>query len=534
MELARLIKCLTCPEAYPFPVEAVEVCQTHISVVFLARNLAYKVKKPVRFDFLDFSTLEQRRHFCREELRLNRRLAPDDYLDVVPIVETGEGLKVEGQGEAIEWAVKMRRLPEAATLREMVKHGEVRMELMETIAGRIADFHRRAHAGSDRAGLADFKAIHRNLLDIYDQAAPHIGGTVSAVVHARLRNLTEESLSRLKPLIESRVSEGKICEGHGDLHLSHIYSFPERSPAGDLVIVDCIEFNERFRFIDPVADSAFLIMDLAFQGRRDLARAFADAYFRFAADEEGKCLLPLYTAYRATVRALVESLKLEEKEVPEAEKQISQERSRGYWLLALGELEQPSRRPCLVLVGGLPGSGKSTLARMLAEHAGLAIIRSDAIRKELAGLEPQERVSGEVRTSLYGPEMSERTYRECLRRAEELLFQGKRVLVDANLREEKQRRAFLDAANRWRVPRVLLVCRADPETVKQRLAQRRGDVSDADWSVYQWSSERWEEPSEITRKDVHEIHTESSLQTISGQANEVLRKMGMLNDCSGD
>src|SRR5262249_40147182 len=172
---------------------------------------------------------------------------------------------------------------------------------------------------------------------------------------------------------------------HGDLHLDHVYYFPKRMPPDDLVIVDCIEFNERFRFVDPVADMAFPFMDLAFWGRRDLASAFAAAYFQGSGDEEGRALLPLYTGYRATVRGAVEGILQTEKEVPDVERAAALARSRAHWLLALAELEEPDRRPCLVLVAGLPGTGKSVLARGLSQHAGFQVIRSDTVRKEIAG-----------------------------------------------------------------------------------------------------------------------------------------------------
>ncbi|MBI1914803.1 MAG: AAA family ATPase [Planctomycetes bacterium] len=505
------------PAAYPHPVGTVEVRQTHISVVFLAGAFAYKVKKPVRFDFLDFSTLDNRRHFCAEEVRLNRRLAAGVYLGVVPVTSAGDGARVEGEGEVIEWAVQMERLPESRTFRDLLSRGELRAELVEELARRLAAFHRQTAAGPDRAGFARFEAVRRNLLDIYAESTAQVGTTVSASVHARLRQRTEEALTRLRALIEERAARGMPRDAHGDLHLDHVYHFSDRQPPNDLVVVDCIEFNERFRFIDPVADIAFLVMDFAFHRRRDLAAIFAEAYFRESGDDEGRALLNLYTAYRATVRGLVDGLKVGEPEVPESERRAALGRARTRWLLALGELEEPDRRPCLILVGGLPGTGKSTLARNLAARAGLDVVRSDEVRKELAGL-PHGAPPAGARDEFYSREWSERTYAECLRRAEERLGQGKRVLVDANFREERRRQDFLEAAARLCVPAVVLLCRASPEVVKARLASRHGDPSDADWEVHRKLAETWEEPGPATRAVARDIVTDGSPEEAVAQA----------------
>jgi uncharacterized protein len=528
VELTRLIAELSDPAAYPQPVEAVEVRQTHISIVFLAGDFVYKVKKPVALGFLDFSTLEKRRHFCEEEVRLNRRLAPHVYLGVVPVTESAGRLTLHGDGEPVEWAVKMRRLPEDATLLGWLRRGELTAGRCRALAGRLAEFHTRAEGGERVAAFGRFDVVAGNARENFAQSQRQVGVTVSPAVFERLRARTEEELVRLRPTIEARAARGVPRDTHGDLHLDHVYLFPDQAPPEDIVAIDCIEFNERFRFADPVADAAFLVMDLHFHGRRDLGRAFADAYFAAAGDAEGRDLLPFYTAYRAAVRGKVEGFELAEQEIPADERADAKGRARAHWLLALGELESPERRPALVLVGGLPGAGKSTLARGLAERAGFAVIRSDVIRKELAGLATTD-PGGE---SLYTPEWTERTYAECLRRAEGLLFEGRRVAADATFREEAHRQRFLEAARRLGVPGVLIVCRAAPETVRQRLTGRRGDASDAGWAVYRQLAEQWEEPGPATRERWEEVSTDHGRDETLDRALGRLQQEG-LADGSG-
>lgn len=519
MELTRLVEALSDPAAYPHPVEKVTVIHTHISVAFLAGKFAYKLKKPVDFGFLDFTTPEKRRHFCEEEVRLNRRLAPSVYLGVEPVTRTPDGLRVGGTGEAIDWVVKMERLPTGASLLDRLERGEVTPELIARLASTVADFHAKAEAGSHVSRYGRFEVVAANARDNFTQSEPTVGRALSRPVFDRLRSLTDATLERLRPLIESRAARGVPRDTHGDLHLDHVYHFPERAPPDDLVAIDCVEFSERFRCADPVADAAFLVMDLVFRGRRDLADVFADSYFRAANDSEGRQLLPFYVAYRAAVRGKVEGLELGEKEIPADERADALRRARGHWLLALGELAEPAERPALVLVGGLPGTGKSTLARGLVEKAGFTVIRSDVVRKELAGLAPESRAGAEH----YTPEWSDRTYAECLKRAEERLFAGGRAIVDATLGEEERRRAFLEAAARLCVPAVFLVCKSNPGVVRQRIVNRRGDASDADVGVYERAASRWEEVAPAARAVTHEIPTDGTPDVALAAALGVLR-----------
>lgn len=530
MELARLIAALAEPSAYPGAIGAggVVVRQTHISAVFLAGPFAYKVKKPVDLGFLDHTTLGRRRHACDEEVRLNRRLAPAVYLGVVPVTRGASGVRVEGEGDVVEWAVKMARLPDGATLAAWLGRDALDADRLRALAHRLADFHASADAGPAVAAFAGFDAVAGNARENLDHAAAHVGTALSRAVLDRLRTLTESTLDTLRPTIEARADRGVPRDGHGDLRLDHVYLFPDRAPPDDLVVIDCVEFAARFRCADPVADAAFLVMDLAARGRRDLARAFADAYLDAADDPEGRALLPFYTSYRAAVRGKVWEIEHGAPEVPESERLAALTRARARWLLALGELEEPSRRPCLVLVGGLPGTGKSTLARGLAGRADFEVIRSDVVRKELAGLDPGRDASAGFGAGIYTPEWTERTYAECRRRAEALLFEGRRVLVDASFGAASGRRLLLELGERWGVPALLLLCRADPATVRARLEARRGDASDADWAVHLQAVGQWEPVDEATGRWTREVATDAGEAAALDQATAALRAAGLL------
>ncbi|QDU21689.1 bifunctional aminoglycoside phosphotransferase/ATP-binding protein [Urbifossiella limnaea] len=516
MTLADLLVGLADPAAYPEPPDCVEVRQTHISAVFLAGEFVYKVKKPVNFGFLDFSTPDRRRHFCEEEVRLNRRLAPHVYLGVVPVTAAGGRLRVEGDGEPVEWAVKMVRLPEGTSLLDRLRRDEVGPADVERLAAFLADFHRTAAGGPEVAVGGRFEVVAANARDNFAQTVAHVGGTVSPAVFTRLREQTDGWLDRLRPLIDARAARGIPRDTHGDLHLDHVYSHPDGRPFA----IDCIEFSSRFRHADPAADLAFLLMDFRFHHRPDLAADLERAYVRASGDRELAAVLPFYVAYRAVVRAKVEGMEWAEPEVPAADRVAAAARARGHWLLALGVLDEPASRPALLFVGGLSGTGKSHLARRVAAAAGFEVIRADVVRKELSGLRETERGGA----GLYDPAHTERTYAECLKRADALLFEGKRVLLDATFRAAARRRAVVELARTWRVPVLGVVCEARPETVRERLAARTGDASDATWQTYLKQLGEWE----IGGADTLAVTTDGDADAV-GAVTAALRASGLLS-----
>ncbi len=523
MDPDDLILALRKPAAYGPTTQGakeVEVIQTHSSLVFIVGEDVYKVKKSVNLGFLDYSTLDKREHFCREEVRVNRELAPHVYLGVVPIVRDLGVIKVGGHGHVIDWAVHMKRLPEEATLASRLEADTLTIEQLEEVARFVARFHEHANRSPEARRWASFEAVSKNALDNVSSLARSWGHDLPPL--AMLDALTRAELEQHRDTIARRAVTSVARETHGDLRLDHIYLFPEEEPREQIVIIDRIEFDPRFRLADPVADMAFLVMELRALGHRELAGAFCEAYFEASGDEEGRSLLPFYVSYRAAIRAKVDALKAGEPEVPEDERYDALDRAHARLVLALDALAAPADRPCLVLTSGLPGVGKSSLSGGLARAGGFTWIRADVVRKALAGREALERGEDDVDGGIYTPRWNRRTYEACAEAAKASILEGGRAIVDATFRRRSERRRFYALAAELGVECRVILCEAEEDVVRERLHARKDDPSDANWAIYEHARDQFEAPGD--REPVDRLDTSGTVETLVEGALALLRE----------
>jgi aminoglycoside phosphotransferase family enzyme len=315
-------------QAYPHKPQKIELVQTQMSFIFLAGDFAYKVKKEVNLGYLDYTTLEKRHFFCHQELELNRRLCPDAYLAVVPIVEEKGGLRVEGQGEAIEYAVKMKQLPQERMMDVLLPQGQVTPEMIARVAEKLVGFHQKAETNQEIAAFGKLDVICQNTDENFAQTEKYIGTSITAEKYQHIKNYTNRFIDRKTSLFDKRVGEGKIRDCHGDLHAAHV-CFTD-----DICIYDCIEFNDRFRYSDVASEIAFLAMDLDRYQQAGLSRHLVNTYVELSHDEELLKLLNFYKCYRAYVRGKVESFKIDDPCIPEGEKARILSVARSYFKLA--------------------------------------------------------------------------------------------------------------------------------------------------------------------------------------------------------
>jgi aminoglycoside phosphotransferase family enzyme/predicted kinase len=507
--IRSILKSLLKPESYPEETSGVELIQTHVSYIFLTDQYAYKIKKPVDFGFLNFSTIDRRRFYCNEEVRLNRRLCPDIYEGVVELRETPNGAAFHDNGAILDYAVKMKRLPADRMLDKLVAAGDITADTMRKISRIIAEFHSSAPTSTAIADHGLLERIMYNWQENFDQMTPFEETTLPASERECIRLWVTTFAAENGSVFQRRVDDGFIRECDGDIHLENICL-----DNGAVHIFDCIEFNDRFRCCDTAADIAFLLMDLDYHGRHDLSDDVIDEYVSISSDTGVEKLIDFYKIYRAFVRGKVESFRLNDSDISQEEQIAAKNRAIRYFRLARGYIERRQLKPTLFITCGLMGTGKSTLTSQLAFELGVAAYNSDATRKQMAGEPPEKQSRDTFNEGLYNQQAHKFTYAKLLDKADFHLTRGDSVIIDACFTHSDQRSSFAALAQRLAVPFIILHLVCSEEENKRRLLVRETcgvSISDGRLELLADQAAGFEPPDE----------SEGTIITLSGLTSPV-------------
>jgi aminoglycoside phosphotransferase family enzyme/predicted kinase len=455
-----------------------ELIQTHISTIILSGDLAYKLKKPVDFGFLDYSTLEKRHKYALEEVRINEGFAPKLYLGVVPVTGTIENPRIGGKGRVLEYAVKMRRFAQRDQLDNIVEEKGLEIESMDKIAKLVARFHEAAAPVDAASDYAEPKRVLKPMLENFEQLQTIADVHRADSKPALLKAWTLEQFDRLKPLLKRRKEEGFVRACHGDMHLHNMAMYE-----GTVMLFDAKEFNGYLSHIDVISDLAFLLMDLEYRGLLRHSRRLLNHYLELTGDYEGVALLDFYKTYRAMVRAKVSALRVAQEMEADERRSVMKE-VEGYTALALSYTEK--KEPFLVITHGFSGSGKSTCALMAVEQYGALRIRSDAERMRLYQALRKSEHAGGLQKGIYAPDATKATYKRLIELAGILIRSGNRAVVDATFLKQWQRRLFSQLALDAGVPFLILDLQCDTEAMRSRIEERfdaGADISEANPDV---------------------------------------------------
>lgn len=499
-----LLRALGEAGSWPHPVGDIRLVETHISWILLTGDFAYKLKRPLDLGFLDFTTLEKRRDACLEELRLNRRTAPELYVDVVAICGDPARPRIEKHSDepddVFEYAVRMHEFDQEDQLDQQLAAGELECENMVELAGHVAGFHGsipRATADDPWDGVDRLRRLARENFEVLE---PLVDDTADRETLGRLRDWTRQELESLSRRIEQRLADGFVREGHGDLHLSNITRF-----RGRYVAFDCIEFDPSLRWMDVMCEAGFLVMDLAARHRVDLAWAFLNRYLELSGDYDGTSLLRFYIVYASMVRSKIAGIRAEQ---DQPGSQTYSEQARQYRMhLALAERATRPRRPLLLLTHGYSGAGKSFITQRLANALPAIRVRSDLERKRLHGISPQDNTGADPGRGIYDPSASNELYRHLRDCAGAVLAGHFDVIVDASFLTHAHRTLFFDLARDTRAELVILNCRAEDKVLRSRIRQRSGDASDADIEVLNYQQQHADPFTELEKHYVVTVDT---------------------------
>ncbi len=488
LQPAALIRSLMQPEIYDPPVEKCTLIETHISWVILAGAYAYKIKKALNLGFLDFSTLEKRRFYCLEELRLNKRLAPAIYLSVVPVIGTVDDPKWANEGEdetgAIEYAIKMTAFPQQAQLDRLLAQEGVQPCHIDTLAGYIAAFHQQADIADMNSIYGSPETIYQPIAENFRQIREHVTNPQALHSLVEVESWGLNTFKALQPIFGQRKTAGFVRECHGDLHLRNI-AWLDDAP----LVFDCIEFSPSLRWIDVMSDIAFLVMDLQDRKQPALAQRFLNNYLQRTGDYPGLGVLRFYQVYRALVRAKIDAIRAHQPGISKKEQAEAEHDFLNYLNLAFSYIR--AARPILIITRGVSASGKSTISQSLLEQLGAIRIRSDVERKRLFGLKPDDNGQAAVGKGIYCTEATRKTYRKLEELAAHSIDAGYSVIVDAAFLRYEERLQFKKLAESKKIPFIIVECRADSRILRRRIIQRKNDVSDADLRVLATQLSTW-------------------------------------------
>ena len=498
-----LCRAMADPAFYPHSVSKLERRDTHISAVFLTGDFVYKLKKPIDFGFLDYTGLETRRRMCELEVCLNQRLSHGVYMAVVPLSRVGDGFHPGDSGEVVEYAVKMKQLPDEASLANLIVSGTISSDEMLRLGLRLAEFYAASERNEQIERYGSREVIEFNTEENFRQLEPFVG---NPLVKDQLEFVKESSRGFLRDrggLFQRRIAEGRICDGHGDLRAEHVY-FLDR-----IQIIDCIEFNERFRYGDTAVDLAFLHMDVERLGGADLSLGVLNGYTEFSRDYGIYTLLDFYSCYRAVVKMKISCLSMAElAEGPR--KRLMERRAVEYLDLAFGYAIQFAR-PTLWIMCGMPGTGKSTFAERLREIFHIILFRSDEARKELPGY----RGPVPFGTGLYRSDMRGHIYSRLLSMAHDELKNGRSVILDATFSRQKWREEAVRLAQDMDANILFFECVSSLTTIRDRLSRRRQNESsgsDARVEHLPGLIDEYESPDELSSKQHTRINTEDDIE----------------------
>ncbi len=513
------------PDFYPHAVSRVEQKETHASRVFLTGHFVYKVKKAVDLEFLNYTSLDKRKFYCHQETLLNRRLSQDIYLGVVPIFFNTGCYSLNGPGQVVEYAVKMRHLPEQCSMMQLLRQGKIDRQAAEQLARKLAQFYNRAPTSEEINFFGTREVIRQNCEENFLQTDRFVGNMLNRQMHHKIRKATHSFFEKRKALFDQRVKAGKIRDCHGDLRSGHIYW------ADTIQVIDCIEFNERFRYSDTVSDMAFLIMDLEFENFPEVGHHLLDFYVHNTNDPGAYLLVDFYKCYRSMVRAKVNCIRLESQSLGQRE-EIKLRRETDRYLELAHHYAKVFTHPTIWVICGMVASGKSTIATEIGGKLGVGVLRSDLIRKDLFDLQPEDSRDLPFEEGLYTKDASSLTYSRLIKLAREEIFKGLPVVLDATFSTKSSRQEILLAARDEQVNIFFVECTAPDKVIKDRLGQREGrnTVSDARLHHFTQFKSRLEPLTELSSETHVSIDTqlpvkENIMRILSSHYNQLAKNI---------